>query len=427
MLDTGRTTTKNIIHYMNTALIVLIFILSVISLFFQKGFYLKPGADIFMILTSSLYLIFSVIIAASGIFYPKNPIAVSEKVKKSIFILSIFSLLINSNKLHGLSALREANSLKSIRRQWNAPVILILGIILAFMEGITALIVTGSGTLDLNYVFKSLAITPYGKILIALFIGWVLLFLSSTIWFYIDTNETLQISEDTQDEIKMPRQQDMEENERTMISCSHCGFIFNYSHLEGNCPNCGKHNKAKVITIAHRKSKSYKKKSLLVLLKSYGTIIGVFSVILIGSYFMNQINYGSGSFDPPVVSYNPPANSSNLPENSGSNTDSNNNQTDRNGSSFTAEEVQKLLDDIQADTGIKFQYHKELYSNNQTDASGEKCHKIIILTTTDDSDKVYWYQYYKYTTDSDTHKAGEIVFYAGMESSTITKSDLTSD
>jgi hypothetical protein len=427
MMDTDKNTTKTIIHYFNTILIVLIFILSVISLFFQKSIYLKPGIDIFMILISALYLIFSVIIAVSGIFYPENPLAVSGKVKKSIFILSIFSLLLSSDKLHGLSALREANSLKSIRRQWNAPVILILGIILMLVEAFTALIITGSNTLILSYVLKALASNPYGKILIALFIGWVVLFLTSSVWFYIDTKENMQISDGIRDDITIHKP-DMADNERTMITCSRCGFIFNYSHLEGTCPNCGKHNKVKVNTIPYKNP--YKKKTIFVLLKSYGTIIGVFSAILIGSYFLYQMDYGNGlqdltinnpSFEPPAYSYNIPADANNT------NKDSNSKQTDSKGSSFTEEEIQKLLDDIQTDTGIKIQSHRELYSNDQTDASGEKYHKVTILTATEDSDKIYWYQYYKYVTDSENHKAGEIVFYTGMESSTITKSDLTSD
>ena len=409
MFKTGKITLKTIIHYINCFLIALILILSITSLLFLQSVVLNPNADFFIILSSLMYLIFSIVIAIPGIFYPEKPTLLSDKTKRNIFLIKLMAFLLEKNKLHGLAALSDGKSLKSVKRSWNAPVVFILGIILMFVEFFTALIISGSKTLDISYILKTLASITYGKMLIALFIGWVLLFLTTSIWFYLDTNENIQISDE-----KKTSKQDAANIKKQIIKCGGCGNIFNYNKYDGMCPECGKYNQLSADTFYVESHK--RKKTIFILFRTYGIIIGVFCIILLGGLIKYQLDYGGGLNN---LNINIPA--------LGLQKEAQDTEEESEGSSFTAEEINNLLDDIRADTGCKTLYHKEQYKYNQTDTYREKYHEVIILIATDSSEKVYWYQYFKYLKTSEKHKRGEIVFNMGMESNTLTKSDIKTD
>ncbi|QHQ60751.1 hypothetical protein Ana3638_08175 [Anaerocolumna sedimenticola] len=410
MFNNGKITSKTIIHYINSFLIVLIFILSITSFFFLKSFSFNPTADIFMILISLLYLIFSIVIAIPGIFFPEKPTLLSAKTRRNIFLFQLVAFLLETNKMHGLAALSESKSLKSIKRSWNGPAVFILGIFLMFAEFFTALIISDSETLDINYILTTFASITYGKILIALFIGWVLLFLTTSIWFYIDTKENIPIT----DNMKSPKQE-TSNNTKLMAKCCNCGSIFNYSKHDGMCPECGKYNPLSADPL-YLENSYKRKKTILVLIKTYGIIIGAFCFILIGSIIKYQIDYGNGlhGLKVHIPSLKHQEETPKTPEESDS-------------PAFTAEEINGLLDDIRLDTGFINLYHKEQYKYNQTDTSGEKYDEVIILIATDNSEKVYWYQYFKYLNCSEKHKPGGIVFNMGMESNTLTKSDIKTE
>lgn len=81
---------------------------------------------------------------------------------------------------------------------------------------------------------------------------------------------------------------------------------------------------------------------------------------------------------------------------------------DYSSEAFTSEEIDQLLKSIQEENNIDILNHKEIYTNNEEDEYGELVDKVTIVATTESSKLVY-FQYYKYLTTTEKHKAGDII------------------
>ena len=164
----------------------------------------------------------------------------------------------------------------------------------------------------------------------------------------------------------------------------------------------------------YRENQYKRKKSTLELIKPIIWVILVFSIGIIGAIVNQQINGKDDlNFD-----INIPTLNSNMVENS---------TTTDVDSYFTPDEIDDLVEDIKAENNFETIYHKEVYENDLRNTEGEKYHEVTIFVATDDSEKVFWYQFYKYQEASKQHNAGEIEFYIATESDSITKSDVVTD
>lgn len=443
-MNTKKNTVKTIMHLSCSLLVVLNMILTTINFYILITNSIDTVKAMMIVINSVLFFLVSVILMITGMFISEKEIIFTAKGKRNLFIIGLLAALLSGKPLHGLQGFMDLNRKKSIRRHWNAPIILVLGIILFFMDFLTAVIVTDAETLDMGYIITAFISFPCGMILTAQFIAWLLLIGAAFIWYYIDIKSRIQVP-------KNMNNLSQKEDKKTLVQCSSCATVFHYDHYDGICPSCGKYNP--LSGNSYYFENSYKsKKAVFALLKSIGAIILVFAVIITGTvikYKLDENNETSGmNIQLPEFHFQTEGekNTDNIEagekdkgntkieENDKENTEieeNNKNNTEivenQNSLEFTTDEIITLLEEIKEDDNIEIAYHKELYKNNLTDDSGEKYNEIVILIATDDSDKVYWYQFYKYLGTSKNHKEGEIVFNMGAESSTMTKSDIVNE
>jgi hypothetical protein len=236
------------------------------------------------------------------------------------------------------------------------------------------------------------------------------------------------------------------DDKRTLVQCSSCATVFHYDRCEGICPNCGKYNQLTGNTF-YVENIYKSKKAIFAVFKSIGMIILIFVVIIVGTLIKYKLDENN---EPDGMNIKIPAfnfevgeekdkteindykdnsknsdNTNNLEE--GEHKDSSENLENKNTLNFTPDEINMLLDEIKEEDNLEATYHKEIYKNNLTDDSGEKYNEITILIANNESEKVYWYKFYKYLKTSEKYKEGEIVFYMGAESSTLTKSDIINE
>lgn len=171
------------------------------------------------------------------------------------------------------------NKKKSIRRQWNAPTILIMGIFLTFINLFTSLLVSDSEALNIDYI-KNLIAYPYGQVLLAQFIAWILLIFTSSVWSYIDMKDQIQVPEDV-------RNLKQDNNKKSVVQCSSCATLIRYDTNDGICPVCGTYNRP---SEAFYNENSYKrKKTVFELFKTISIIILIFAAIIIATLIQNHI------------------------------------------------------------------------------------------------------------------------------------------
>jgi hypothetical protein len=197
------------------------------------------------------------------------------------------------------------------------------------------------------------------------------------------------------------------------IQCNSCSSIFQFDIYSGICPKCGTYNPLNQNTF-YQENRYKRKKSTAALVKPIIWVIVIFSIGIIGALVDQKINGKDDlNFDINIPTIN-------LPE-------VENLTTNNVDSYFTPEEIDDLLEEIKADNNLETIYHKEIYENDLRNSSGDKYNEVTIFVATDDSEKVSWYQFYKYQESSENHNAGEIEFYIGAESDSLTKDDIMAD
>lgn len=410
-MNAVKSTVKTIMHYSSSLLVILVFILS-IMIFIMLPSDSKDSAQVTMlIITSSSYLGVSSVLILIGILLPKIEVSLSKNIRNQIsgvkILTGIFSLL-KGDLLHGLHSILDYKTPKSVRANWNAPFIFIASIFLFYLDFLTAGVIAAIDTLNPIRILEHTIIYPCGQLLIAQLIIWILLSITAFVWYYLDTKSSIPLPDNLTIHAR-------EHNKRTLIQCLSCGTVFHYELYEGICPKCGHYNQFSENT-NHLKNQYKRKKTVLELFKTYGMIILIFSAIITIAIIKQRSGYKD---DLKIINMKLPAL---------------NHQTEvedaRNSTAvvtFTTEDINSLLEEIKIENSYKTIYHKELYEDNLTDTSGEKYNKLTILTASDENEKVYWYQYFKYLETSKNHNAGEIEFYMGAESSSITKTDILGD
>jgi hypothetical protein len=184
-MNTGKNKVKTIMHINCSLLSVLNVILTVLNFYILISSSIDSLKSMMIEITSVLFLLVSVIFIITGMLISEKEIVFTAKAKRNIFILSLLAALFSGKPQHGLQGLLDLNKKKSIRRQWNAPAILIVGILLFFMDFLTAIVVTEAETLDIGYILSTFISYPWGMVLTVQFIIWILLILSSFVWYYM--------------------------------------------------------------------------------------------------------------------------------------------------------------------------------------------------------------------------------------------------
>jgi hypothetical protein len=345
-------------------------------------------------ISSCLFLLFSIILFITSVLFPKKEKELAGKfVSRALFVVFIVSLFQGD--------LVYSRGKKSIRRRWDVTLLFISTIFLVLIEIFTAMVVTNSETFNLIPIYKSFASNTYGLILTVQLVSWFLLMIMGMIWQYIDNKEHIQVPEDVKNRAHMG-------NEK--IQCNSCSSIFQFDIYSGICPKCGTYNPLNQNTF-YQENRYKRKKSTAALVKPIIWVIVIFSIGIIGALVDQKINGKDDlNFDINIPTIN-------LPE-------VENLTTNNVDSYFTPEEIDDLLEEIKADNNLETIYHKEIYDNDLRNSSGEKYNEVTIFVATDDSEKVSWYQFYKYQESSENHNAGEIEFYIGAESDSLTKDDI---
>jgi hypothetical protein len=193
-MNTKKNTVKTIMHLSCSLMVVLTMILTVIN-FYVLIITNSIGADEAMMIeiTSVLFLTLALILTIAGMLIPEKEIIFTAKGKRNLFIIGLLAALLSGKPQHGLQGLMDFNGKKSLRRQWNAPIILVLGIFLFFMVFLTAIIAADAETLDIGYIITNFISLPCGMILIAQLLAWILLIAAAFVLYYIDIKSRIQV------------------------------------------------------------------------------------------------------------------------------------------------------------------------------------------------------------------------------------------
>ncbi|SHO51970.1 hypothetical protein [Anaerocolumna xylanovorans] len=402
-MNTGKSNVKTIMHYASSLLVILTIILSIVIFSMLPSYSMDSTKVTLIVVTASSYLMFSLCFMIIGVFFPKYEKTVSSKAGRNLFIMKLIagvSAIYGGNVLHGIHNITQETP-KSIKRHWSALGIFITGIFLAFADFFTAVAITEPDTLNIGYILRSLISYPYGQVLAAQFTLWCLVFITTSVWYYIDTKDNIQVPHDVH---TMQRETSLKSHQ---VQCSSCSTVFQYELYEGMCPECGVYNRLSENTY-YRDNPYKRKKTALELFRAYGTVILVFASIITITIVKNHIDTNGGL----TFIQQKKADIS---------------EKDTVSNSFTPEEVAALLNDIKAEDGYETIYHKELYTDGLMDEDGEKYNEVMILVASDRDEKVSWYKYNKYLKTSENHKAGEIVLYMAAESDSLTKADVISE
>lgn len=411
---------KKIMHISCSLLVTLNIALSVINLFQLSSYSLDSLHTSMITFTSWFYLIFSSILLITGLLLPKKekPLSLDGKKTKSLIrILSLFALT--------QGRLFYARGTMRIKRGWNITLIIVFTIFLVLADGFTAMVVTDARNFNMVQIISNFASNTYGLILTIQMFSWFLLLILGGIWQYIDTKERIQVPKDV---MNQPM------NSSDKIQCNSCSTIFQYDTYNGICPKCGAYNRLNQNTYS-RENTYKRKKSAMELLKIVLAIFLIISLAIIATVIIeekwNKKNRLSFDIDIPEINIPkvepidnlandiPKVNipEINVPEvepSDGENLDT----------YFTTEEINVLLDEIKTKNDFDIVFHKEIYDNDLRNSLGERYHQVTIVIATKDSEKAFWFQYFKYQETTKEHKAGDIEFYMGAESDSITKSEL---
>lgn len=413
---------KKIMHVSCSLLVTLNILLSVINLINMSSYSLNSLHTSMISFTSWFYLIFSIILFITGILLPKKEKTLSldgKKTKRLIRILFVFALT--------QGKLLYARGTMFIRRRWNITLILVSAIFLILADVFTAMVVMDARSFDMVPIFSDFVSYTYGLILTIQMISWFLLIILGAIWHYIDSKEHIQVPKDVMN-------QPLKSSDK--IQCNSCSTVFQYDTYNGICPKCGAYNRLNENTYS-RENKYKRKKSGMELFKLIFYVILIISIGVVVAIWAEKWNKkNSLNFDIDIPEINIPKvepidkldldiPTIDIPE---INIPKVEPLEEKNKDSyFTPDEINALIDEIKTEHGFDIVYHKEIYDNDLSNSSGELYHEVTILIATEDSEKVFWFQYVKYQATTKEHKAGDIEFYMGAESNSITKSELMAD
>jgi hypothetical protein len=92
--------------------------------------------------------------------------------------------------------------------------------------------------------------------------------------------------------------------------------------------------------------------------------------------------------------------------------------------SFTSEEEEQILSEIQANFSETISYQQAEASDLITNDDGVSYYTVTYYVCLPNADQVYVYLYYKFVTDSEDYQAGDIVCMMHMISPTLAKADV---
>lgn len=278
-MNTHKNTVKTIMHYCCSLLVIVSAVLAIANLLIISSLSSDPDKTLLIWITTFTYLIFSIIFIITGILIPQKGIFISAKASRYFSIISLLAGL-SQGKLQ----LQLMKGNKTIRRQWNAPAIFITGILLVILNFISVIIISDPVTIDIGYILLTCIALPYGLILLALLIVWLLLFIAASVWFYIDTKSRIQVPDDVIEHRK-------DYDNKPMVQCGSCNTVYQYDLYEGICPKCGAYNRYS--ENAYHLENAYKsKKSISGIIKNIGLAILIFAgaiiFTLIKGYFTGK-------------------------------------------------------------------------------------------------------------------------------------------
>ncbi len=401
-MNTGKKSVKDIMHISCTILITLNLLLAIALLLLPASYYSNPVTGDILLITSICYLIFATTILSLGILIPEKGITLSGK---AVFVFGLLKLVYGITR-GSPGRIDLTGRRRYLSKGWNAPSIMIIGILLSIPNLFSMLLISEVESLNPFQVAQALSTNPKGLVLAGMLVTWFLLIIASWIWYYMDTKETVKVPDDV-------GAQNQNGDKNSMAKCRACGEFYDYDRYDGSCPKCGKYNRPSAISYNENRYK--KNKAALSVFKIFILIILIFSGIVIVPHAKAFIEKLS---PPEPANINVPA--VNLPI---AGTGSPGSETFE----FTSEEIDDLLVKIEEKYELEIIYHRELYQNNEKDESGQRYNQVTILIATEESESVYWFQFLKYREKTDEYEAGEIVFYTAAESESLKKSDIMAD
>ncbi len=278
-MNTHKNTVKTIMHYCCSLLVIVSAVLAIVNLLIISSLSIDPEKTLLIWITTFTYLIFSFVFIITGLLIPKKGIFISAKASRYVSIISLLAGL-SQGKLH--PQLMKGN--KTIRRQWNAPAIFITGILLIILNFISAIMISDPEAINIGYILLTCFSLPHGLILLVLLIVWFLLFITASVWFYIDAKSRIQVPDDVIEHRKAY-------DSKPMVQCGSCNTVYQYDLYEGICPKCGEYNRYS--ENAYHLENSYKsKKSISGIIKNIGLAILIFAgaiiFTLIKGYFTGK-------------------------------------------------------------------------------------------------------------------------------------------
>ena len=389
-------------HISCILLITLNLLLAIGNLLLPASYYSNPVTGDLLLMTSICYLIFAVTILSMGALIPEKGITLSGKM---LFIFGLLKLVYGITR-GSPGRIDLPVGRRHLTKGWNAPGIMIIGILLSIPNLFSMLLVSEVESLNPVEAAKALINNPTGLVLAGMLFTWFLLIITSWIWYYIDTKHTIKVPDNIENQ-----SQDGDKN--SMAKCGSCGEFYDYDRHDGSCPKCGKYNRPSATSYNENRYK--KNKAALNVFRIFILIILIFAGAVIlphAKAFIEKLN------PPEPTNINVPV--VNLPIGGTGNAGSENME-------FTSEEIDDLLVKIEEKYELEIIYHRELYQNNEKDESGRRYNQVTILIATEESETVYWFQFLKYQEKTDEYEAGEIVFYTAAESESLKKSDIMAD
>ena len=359
-MDKNQNEIKKIMQVVNSLLVIINFLLSVINMIILAKSTLESDQSFILMLTTSLFLVFSFVFMITGILVPDKDILFSAKAKRNLYILTLISSIIDRKRLLSLNSIRKTNSL---RRHWNGSAIFAIGIPLFFMFFMSAGLITNSKSWDLGYIFFGYTGYTYGLIMTIQMIIWILLIFTAYIWQYNDLKNNTQVlnymkNQRADNNRNADYNWNKDYNQKSKIQCSVCNTVFTYDIYNGICPACGKYNRFSENSFDTQNA--YKRKIAgLTVVKSFGFIVLITAAIAV------VLLVDNGKINKNVFS--------NLIVNPGLNQVSENKDIenirmgDTDTLTFTADEIDELLGDILADNDGVNMLHREVYEDNVTD------------------------------------------------------------
>ncbi len=397
-MNTGKKSVKDIMHISCILLITLNLLLAIANLLLPASYYSNPVTGDLLLVTSICYLIFAVTILSMGALIPEKGITLSGKV---LFIFGLLKLVYGITR-GSPGRIDLPGRRRHLPKGWNAPGIMIIGILLSIPNLISMLLVSEVESLNPVEAAKALINNPQGLVLAAMLFTWFILTITSWIWYYIDTKHTIEVPDTI-------GAQNQNGDKNSMAKCRACGEFYDYDRHDGSCPKCGKYNRPSAVSYNENRYK--KNKAALNVFKIFILIILIFAGVVIVPHaraFIEKLSPPEpANINVPVVS---------LPIGGTGSAGSENFE-------FTSAEIDDLLTKIEEKYELDIVYHRELYQNNEKNEAGQRYNKVTIIIATEESETVYWFQFMKYQEKTDEYEAGEIVFNMAAESESLKKSD----